>query len=351
MKIVIIIADIKKTGGTERATCTLSNFLCDEHQITIFSLGKEGNPFFLLDNRVKLSFMGLEVIPTNLYEKILWYYQMWKILKLKLKDFSPDIIIGEGHNISSIIPFVKNKNSRTIACEHIDYESIPKWSQNLMKLSYQKLNYLIVLSKIAKDKMENLSNQIVVIPNSLPFSTDEIAEQNNDKIIMVGRISKEKGYERLIPIAKKLQVEFPKWTIEIYGDGPLKNIIQELFRSENITNIVINDPVENIKNKYLNSSIHLITSYNEAMPMVILEAQYCGLPVIGFRCEGTEALIQDGLNGFIVDSEQEFYTNLKSLILNRKERITLGLNARKSAEIYDTQNIKKQWENVLRTVS
>lgn len=350
MRIVIVIADIRKTGGTERATITVANSLCEKHEVIILSLGPAGKPFFLVDNTVNLVFMGLKEIPSKIYNKLFWYLQLWQNLKANLKVFSPDLIIGQGHNISSIIPFIKNRESKTVACEHIDYSSIPEWSRRLMKISYQKLDCMVVLSEIAKNKMLDLNHRIFVIPNSIPFDTEKISEQKNEKIIMVGRISKEKGYERIVPVAKKLQQEFPRWIINIYGNGSSKIELQKLLRCDNVRNVIIHDPVADIKERYLDSSIHLITSYNEAMPMVILEAQYCGLPVIGYRCEGTESLVQNGLNGFIVDSNEEFYEKLKFLITDIKERRKIGIEGRKTSSFYDTKYTKTQWEKIIKNL-
>lgn len=347
MRIFIIISDITKTGGTERATINLSNLLCRSHEITILSLGSIGRPFFELDDKVNLIFSELEETPIRFMGKIFRFLNLYNALKLHLKHSKPDIIIGEGHNISTILPFVKNYKSLTLACEHIDYTSIPQWSRILMSISYPKLNGITVLSEIAKNKITRLNSNINVIPNSIPFEVNKTASLENNKIIMVGRFSLEKGYERLVPIAKKLKQEFPKWEINIFGNGPLKEQIQDLYIREGCINIKIRKPVSDIKKEYLDSSIHLITSYNEAMPMVILEAQYCGLPVIGFRCEGTESLIKDGVNGFIVDSEEDFYDRLQYLILEIEKRKEIGFQAKKTTEIYDSQYIKLQWENVL----
>jgi len=347
MKIVIIIGDITKTGGTERATINVSNLLCESHNVVIFSLGMTGTPFFKVDNRVSLRFLGLGEIPTSIAKKVKWFSNLYNVLKVNLQVYLPDVIVGQGHNINSILPFVKTKQSSVFACEHIDYASIPFVSRSLMKISYPKLTGLIVLSQIAKKKLQKLNSNIFIIPNSIPFTVEKTAELTNPKMIMVGRISTEKGYERLVPIAKKLQEEFPDWMIDIFGNGPLKSEIEKSYTTAGLNNITINDPVRDIGNKYLDSSIHLITSYNEAMPMVILEAQYCGLPVVGFRCEGTESLVNDGINGFIVDSHEDFYEKLKILILERKKRLEMGLQGRQATKIYDSKHIKLQWENIV----
>ena len=81
--------------------------------------------------------------------------------------------------------------------------------------------------------------------------------------------------------------------------------------------------------------------------MVILEAQSCGLPVIGFRCEGTETLIKNDETGFVVESADEFYSKTKLLISDLVRRQNMGISAKKEASYYNSENIKKLWEKIL----
>lgn len=347
MKIVIVIADISKTGGTERATVNLANMLCQNHEVTILSLSGKKVSFFELNDGIHVESLGLKEIPLEIYKKVSWYFTLYKSLKRKLLFYSADIIIGEGHNISTILPFAKNKDSRTIASEHIDYDSIPQSSRALMKFIYPQHSSIVVLSEIARMKLKTLNDRVEVIPNVLPFESKYHADLINQRIIMVGRISKEKGYDRVVPIAEKLQQEFPNWKIEIFGNGDLKSQIIELFGEKQLHNVQINEPVKDIQNEYLKSSMLFITSYSEAMPMVILEAQSCGLPVIGFRCEGTETLIKNDETGFVVESADEFYSKTKLLISDLVRRQNMGISAKKEASYYNSENIKKLWEKIL----
>ena len=347
-KILIIIADITRAGGTERACINLANILRDNHKVSILSLGKNGMPFFELDKDVEVTFTNLNEIPKKLKDKFQWYGKTFKFLKHFINQSNYDVIIGEGHNISVFLPFLKNKgNTKIIASEHIDYNTIPSISKKMMLLAYSKLSSIVVLSKIAYEKIHKLNKNTFIIPNIIPFEMQQLSLLENKKIIMVGRLSKEKGYERLVPIAKKLLTDFPDWQINIYGNGDQVEEISNLYKKENLTNITINNPTPNIQEKYVDSPIFLITSYSEAMPMVIIEAQYCSLPVVGFRCEGTETLIKDGKTGFIVDTAEDFYDKLKLLILDKNKRREMGRCGLKDAEFYDKSNIKLLWEKVI----
>lgn len=347
MRILIFIADISRTGGTERATTNLANILCKYHSVKIISLSHSDQSFFPLDSRVEISSLGIGDIPLSIPKKIIWYFNFLFRIKKVIKIEKPDCIIGEGHNISALLPLVSKGTIKTIACEHIDFETIPTFSKTLMKFCYPKLDRVVVLSEMAKNKIKELNNRIEIIPNSLPFVTDKVSNVQHKRIIMVGRISQEKGYERLVPIAKKMLLDFLDWKIDIFGDGDLKDKIKSLYVDNALTNVEIKQPTKDIKEEYLKSSMLLITSYNEAMPMVILEANHCGLPVIGFDNEGTKSLINNGKTGFVVEKEEGFYEKLKSLILDENLRMKMSSNAREESEKYSMKNVEEQWIRLL----
>ena len=274
-------------------------------------------------------------------------FSLLKINKI-LRKSNANIICGTGHNISFFLPFFKNFGSKTIALEHIDFNSISKRSKVLMKYAYSKLNAIVVLSQTAKMKMSELSNKITVIPNQILIS-EEKSSLTKERIIMVGRISKEKAYERIVPVAYNLQKKFPNWKIDIYGgyDNDYQITLEELFIKNSLQNIRIHSPVKNIEKEYLKSSILVITSKFEAFGLVILEAKSYGLPVVGFRNEGTEALIKDNKDGFIVDTEEEAFSKIELLINDAQLRKNLAKNGLLNVKEFGEDKIVTKWIDLI----
>ena len=252
-----------------------------------------------------------------------------------------------GHNINAVIALLKNKNHKVIGCEHINYHTIPKFSKLLMRASYPHLDAVVVLSEQAKINIKPLNDNVGVIPNAIPFQTDKVASLEKPTIIMVGRLSPEKGYERVVPIAKYLQTSAPEWQIKIFGDGDYYDELKLLYDSNDLKNVTIHKAVKDIKSEYLNSSILLSTSHSEAMPMVFLEAMSCGLPVISYRHEGAEALIKDQYNGFIVDTCDDLINKLTYLIQNKKIGKEISKNCILFSKDYDLKEIHKKWKQLL----
>lgn len=346
MIIAIVIGDIRRAGGTERATINLANMITDGKTVYIISIAGPGEVFFPLSKEVNTVFLNLSDVPKPIKSKPLWYFNFYNKLKRVLSDLKPDFIIGEGHNISVLLPLANKVKAKTLALEHIDFTSLPPLSRYLMSLTYKKLDAVVVLSETAKKKIMHLNSHVEIIPNSLPFQSSESAALKKKQLVMVGRISKEKGYERIIPIASQMTVDFPEWNILIYGQGEQQEKLENELKLNNIKNVHIMSPVKDIQKVYLESSALLMTSYYEAMPMVILEAQHCGLPVLGYSCEGTNSLIKHGIDGFVVDTEKEFYRRLGELISSHELRLLFGKEGRKNAKQYNYENIKNKWASL-----
>ncbi|MEG1313478.1 MAG: glycosyltransferase [Bacilli bacterium] len=356
MRIIILILDISATGGTERAVSNLANMLASaDHSVSIISICTSFavKPYFDLAPNVTVNHLGLSQIPSSVVAKIQWFYHLYHSINRLNIDNKPTVFIGTGHNINILIPLFKSKNVRSVACEHIQLDSIPLLSIFLMKIMYTRLDLLVVLSKSAKQKMLHsihLKN-IKIIPNTLPFIPQSSSSLLNNRIIMVGRLSSEKGYDRVLGIASFLKNKYPEWSIDIFGNGPLGDYLHELFYIENgLYNIHLRNSVKNIQDEYLNSSIFIMTSLSEAMPMVLLEAKSCGLPVVAYECEGVNMLVENEVDGFVIESGnlKEFNSKLELLINDFQLRKKMSTNCIVNSREYVPSKIFESWDNELK---
>lgn len=350
MKILILCASITSAGGTERAIVNTVNMFqqLSDIDITVVSITeKSGNkPYYELKSHCQIFYLN-EPFKAS-FKKIRWYGIVKRKLKKIFFDVKPNIVLSYGHNISIMLPFIRRKNIRYYACEHINFYSIPFLHRLIIRILYPFLDGLVVLSESAKRKMNGLNSNIYIIPNTLSFTSEKLAKLEAKRLIMIGRLSPEKGLERLVPIAKYLKKNYPDWSIFVYGDGEQKESLISLYRQNDILDyIILEGRVDNIKEKLLDSSILLMTSYTEALPMVILEAEACGVPTIAYSCEGTNELIRSGYNGFVVNSADDFISKLTLLIENIDVRKQMGENSFQDSQRYSFDAILKLWRRIL----
>lgn len=148
----------------------------------------------------------------------------------------------------------------------------------------KKLDALVVLTQHDADNWKEVK-KACVIPNFLPFSPEKGSSCLEKRIISIGRYSEQKGYDRLIEAWIKVNRKHPDWHICIYGEGQDRNSLQELIEKHHIENsFSLCPPTKSIQEKYLESSIYVMSSRFEGLPMALLEAMACGVPCISFDC-------------------------------------------------------------------
>ncbi|OXA92192.1 glycosyltransferase family 4 protein [Flavobacterium hercynium] len=350
MNIAILITDISRTGGTERAVVTLANMLCKKYNIVkIVSLTKTTNKksYYKIDRRVEVDFLNNEPLHIGLLSKIKWSVKTVFLLRNYFRNNNIDIIISTGHNNNWLIPFVRNKRElKIIACEHIVYSSIPKISRFFMSLTYPYLDKIVVLSQKAKESFIKYS-KVSIIPNAISFKPEFLSQLTKKKILMVGRLSSEKGLERLIPIATKLKEKFSDWLIVIVGEGPERELLERLIKESGLEDFIILEGMQqNIETYYVDSSIYIMTSHFEAFPMVLLEAQSFGLPIVVYNCpEGPGQIVRNNESGFLIENNNadEFIDKISMLIENQNLRQDFGKKAKMNTDIFSEKEIVKKW--------
>ena len=163
----------------------------------------------------------------------------------------------------------------------------------------KKCDEFIILTEEDREQWNN--PKIKVIPNSLSFYPSEVSKCENKKIISVGRLEYQKGYDILIEVWKGVFEKHKDWILEIYGEGSLRKELEEKIEKLGLENsLLLKGTVSNIQEKYLESSIYVMTSRYEGLPMVLIEAMACGLPLVSFDCPcGPKDVITDKEDGYI----------------------------------------------------
>lgn len=256
-------------------------------------------------------------------------------------------------DINCILAYYRKLNpAKKIGCEHISY-NFPKsifW-KIIRKKIFNKLDYVIVLTQYDKKIYNTFCKNVKVIPNSLSFYLENHCDENSKIILSIGRLTSQKGYDSLIKACSGVFRDYPEWILKIIGSGPEKDKLISLIKTNNLEkNIFINNLTPNIIPEYLSSSIYVLSSRNEGFPMVLLEAMTCGLAVISFDCPtGPAEIINHNVDGLLVENQNiEMLTqSIIKVISDSDLRKRFSLNARKNILRYHSDNIIKDWQNIL----
>jgi glycosyltransferase involved in cell wall biosynthesis len=175
----------------------------------------------------------------------------------------------------------------------------------------------------------------VYIPEELNIKKRD--DDKTIKMVLIGRISKEKGQKDAIEMCKHLINEnfFFNFRLDIYGDGNDKEIINQMINDYGLQDKVFlmgyNDSIQIYK-----YDIGLMCSRNEAFGRVTVEYMAYGLPVVGTHLGGTGEIIEDSQTGYLYNSGNiiEFANAIMYLSKNEHERHRLGSNGRIRAKRY-----------------
>nr|WP_297308292.1 glycosyltransferase family 4 protein [uncultured Flavobacterium sp.] len=359
MKVIgIIIDNLTLKGGTERAVINLCNGLLNlyenSYQIKIISLFSSPSEltFFNVNPKVEIIHLAIKANNNFIY-KPLWYYHLIQKVKKTFQDNNFNIVIGTTYVHNILLPLISsNKKTKLIGCEHEVYNYPSKLIRFFRKISYKKLNNLVVLNETEKKHYSSIK-QVCIIPNSLTISNSSTSNLENKNIIAVGRLTEHKGFDLLIRAMVDVVKKHPDWVLNIYGDGEdKKSLIDLIINNKLEKNIFLKGNAKNINDFYLDSSIFVLSSRWESFGLVIIEAMNAGLPIIAFNCVGPKTLIKDGENGFLVPKYNLnlFSDKICHLIENNNIKIDMAKKAHIYSKQFEENKIIPLWHKLLQHI-
>lgn len=366
MKIAYCIAATYNSGGMERVLANKANYLVDQgHEVHIITTDQQGKPpYFSLDSRIvqhDLEVNYSDHIDSSLVKKVSSYAAKQRKhkegLKLLLDKLCSDITISMFDQELSFLWKLKDGSKKILEIhfsrfKRLQYGRRGLWRlvdqlrSNLDKFWARKYERFIVLTEEDKHYWGEMPN-IEVIPNANSFSPDSPAELVNKSVIAVGRYDYQKGFDELIQAWARVANVEPEWSLHIFGQGPLKELLLELIEKLKLQDCVfLENPVADIERAYLDSSILAMTSRYEGLPMALLEGQACGLPMVAYACKcGPRDIIDDGVNGYLVaEGDINAMANrLLGLIQNQELRMQMGYASKRLSINFSEENIMKKW--------
>jgi glycosyltransferase involved in cell wall biosynthesis len=380
-KIVYLLpGGLFNSGGMERIMTIKANYLAEieGYDVSIVTTEQMGRPvFYPLSEKVRHYHLdigiyenfGKESYPRKVISRYIKTKEYKKKLKKLLCEIKPDITvstlgldigfihtikdgslkIGELHFPGNFRQLMANKLSKDFISNYV-----AKLRTQELKRKCARLERLFVSTQEEKDSWERKEN-ISVMPNPLPFYPEVGALLLNKQAIAVGRLVYEKGFDMLIDAWQMVAEKHPDWKLNIFGSGNQKqNLLHQITEKGLDAVIKIHEPVEDIQNRYEEHSMLIFPSrFLDALPMVLIEAMASGLPLVSFNSPcGPKDLIQDGVNGFLVETGdiKTLSEKIITLIESQTLRETMGKAARELSGNYKIEVIMEQWIRLFETL-
>lgn len=377
MKVLYAVEAVNLRGGYDRIIIEKANYLAEHGCEVIICVSSHAlsKPFYPISEKVKLVDLNIDFhqqykhtlfIRAYIYKILMRRYR--KMLSQLLNIEHPDIVIttlgreidfitdiddgsvkvGESHIAKEYV-----RNFHLLEQRGFIYRMLARYWRKKVERAAGKLDALVLLTQHDADSWTGIA-KTVVIPNSLPFYPSISSTCDNKQAIYVGRFNEQKGLEYLVDTWAKVYRLHPDWTLHLYGDGEQKGMIEHLISEAKLENVVIiHQPTPQIMDRYLESSIFVLTSRFEGLPMVIIEAMACGLPIVSFNCPwGPADIIKNKEDGFLVEylNTDEEAEKICQLIEDPQLRKTMGMNARKNIRRYERDAVMKQWTDLFESL-
>lgn len=362
MKICFGLGDFTAKGGIEKVTINLANSLSEEeYKISILSLNSERKiGTYKIEDSVELINMNNKRNFHNRKKGIIGYlsdflFLITNVLKIRkiIKEKKINYIIGTDIKLTFLFYIACCfSDTKIIAMEHFSYETPNNILKKIRKIFYKKLYKVVILTNedINKYKKIKLKDKLKVIPNIVEYKNVTKSNLSHKRIIAVGRLTYQKGFDMLIEAWKPLDNICKGWMLDIFGEGEEKAKLQKKINKYKLKNIKINNFTKNIGIEYEKSSFYIMTSRFEGLPTVLIEALSYGLPIISFECPtGPKTIILNNKNGELVENGN--INEMTKIILKFMENENLlkiySSHTKLSLDKFSKKEVIKLWKEIL----
>jgi len=363
MKILYITNGITGAGGLERVLSIKCSWLADKqgHDVHILCLNEENKaPFYSFSPNIKIHNIVVGGNPAK------YIKQYIRGIKKVVETVKPNIISVCDDGLKAFfLPLILGKPCPMIYERHVSKIILLRANDGFLERNAIKVQFAL-MAKLGNtyDKFVVLTEgnlnewqfkNLIVIGNPLSFYPEESSALNQKKIIAVGKQSYQKGYDRLLDAFQIVSQKHPDWHLDIFGKIEPQEQLDQRAEKLNITaKVSFYPPEKNIKAKYLESSMYVMSSRFEGFGMVLTEAMACGVPCVSFDCPyGPSDIISDEDDGILVANNDisALAAAMSRMIENEDLRIDMGKNAKENVKRFMPELIVKQWDDLFKSLA
>lgn len=342
-------------GGVETVARNLANSFSTKYDVFYLGLLGEKNTS---DNRMKEEVKIDSLLQSSYENKRLRALQRVVLRPMYswIKKNHIDTIVVMGHYPAFLLaPLMRIISAKFVFCDH--GALINQWHEmkpTLMRFIASKAcDRIVVLTKKSYDdyieKFHTNPNKITYIYNWIePTVNDsEQYDASSHKLLSVGRLSREKGFDQLVEAMALVAKNHSDWMLDIYGDGEEEDNLKQRINELNLAqHVILKGKTNNIRDYYKNYAAYVMPSYREGLPLTLLEAKINMLPIISFDVDtGPREIIRDGIDGFLVEPKniEALAEKICELIENKELRESFSEKAKENLNLFEKESILPKW--------
>ena len=377
-KIHILILHGYGMGGTIRTVINLAGYLAEHYEVELISVFRGRRvPAFAIPDRVEVTVLD-DRVSDRPSRAVRWLHRvlaarpsvlmhpddfghracsLWTDLMLarKIRSLRSGVLITTRPALNLIAARAAPPGVTTIGQEHQNFHAHRPGLAAAIGRDYTKLDALAVLTHDdLHDYGEALASaptRVVRITNALPPDLEGDQAALDTKVVVAGgRLTFQKGFDRLIPAFAPVARRHPEWKLRIYGSGKKRAQLQRLILEHDLyNNVFLMGSTDRLGEELSKGALFALTSRYEGFGMVLIEAMSKGLGVVSFDCpRGPSEIISPGQDGILVPEGDiaGFSDALLEVIEDEDKRRRFGRAALEKAKAYDIAVIGRQWDRL-----
>ncbi len=380
-KVTILLMHAWGMGGTIRSTLTVAGYLARHHEVEVLSLvRRRTEPFFdfpagvqvtAVDDQRRRPATGVRRLlrrTLSVFPSVLLHPDsrdrrtctLWTDLLLlrKLRRIRAGVLIGTRPAFNLLALEVKCPGLVVLGVEHMHYSAHQASMRAQIRRRYPRLDGLVVLTEHdlrEYGKVVGGGTRLVRIPNAVPDPRGPASRLTEPIVLAAGRLTPQKGFDRLIEAFAVVARTHPGWTLHICGRGPRHDALQQQIVAHDLAHrVILMGSIADLEEQMAGASMFVLSSRFEGLPMVMLEAMRKGLPVVSFDCPtGPVEVIADGEDGVLVPEGDvgALAAAMIDLIEDEGKRRRLGASAAVKGAGYSLSAIGPRWEDLITWLS
>lgn len=378
MKIAMFAGSLTR-GGTERVVVTLAeNFIKRGHEVLVVTPIKAENEYEISPSIKRII---SDLTPDEMGGRIGNIFKRWKKLENIWRTEKTDVILSFiGRNNFSALISARRVDIPVAVAVRADpkMEYCSAKDRIMMKLLYPKAAAVILQTHDSEAFFPNNVRKLSVIlknpinpaffedysDNATDGSTDTAGSATDGttggngnstdtaagphRIVSVGRIDENKNHRMLINAFNSIKDDIPEYSLEIIGEGELRNELKALVKSLDIEDRVsLSGSCDNVAKKIYGADLFVLCSDTEGVPNTLLEAMALGIPAISTDCPcgGPKDIIVPGKNGFLVPvgDAQSLADCMYKVLGDEELRKSISLSAKKTASEFSEDKVVEEW--------
>ena len=369
MKVRILVASVNAGAGTARSVIHQANALARLHDVEIVSLHARGSgPAFPVSPQVRVRYLvdtearwprlaarlpSRLVHPKDVRHRVFSPASdlaLWRFLR----SLESGAVMGTRPGLNLAIARWAPTRVTRIAQEHMQLAGHRPGLRRAIRTYYPRLDGVVTLTERDAQDYRRLLREatpVTAIPNGVELDDTRRSDPAARSVVAVGRLTAQKGFDRLIDAFGDVAGSETDWSLTIVGRGEQRRqLVQQIERRGLADRVRLTGFVPDVAAELAGASVFAMSSRREGLPMAMLEAMASGLAIVSFDCPtGPRELVEDGTDGLLVPENDvpALAAALARVMADEQLRGRLGTAARVKAAAYSTDQLALRWSRLL----